>query len=834
MAVHSCTRNTSRFIFQNMSEIPNPEIELAYQFIQHTKTNVFLTGKAGTGKTTFLHRIQRECIKRMAVVAPTGVAAINAKGMTIHSLFQLSFGAYVPGRNMSGEQRKFSRHKIALLRSLDLLIIDEISMVRADLLDAIDEVLRKYKDGQKPFGGVQLLMIGDLHQLPPVVKPDEWQLIQNYYSTPYFFGSLALQQTKTVTIQLKRIYRQSDKVFIDLLNKVRKNELSQSELDLLNTRYNPNFEPADEEGYITLSSHNAIADNINQSKLSALTTKQHFFKAKNKGDFPRSAYPTSERLELKVGAQVVFIKNDLSPEKRYYNGKIGQVVGFVEEDILVKCPDDIDNIVVGQVAWKNIKYNLNEETKEVEEEEIGSFEQYPLKLAWAITIHKSQGLTFDKAIIDAKSAFAHGQVYVALSRCRSFEGIVLKSKIEQSSIKTDRIVSNYSAKAAANQPTESDLLVAKQEYQQVLIRDLFDFRALSRAIGILNKFVQDNDRSFTTSPIASLAAFSQKATTEVIDIAGKFLRPLEQYFMQNTLPEENEALMERLQKASQYFLDKLKLELRPQLEALVFVTDNQSVKARTEDGIEAVERVLFLKIAVFSLALRGFDTARLLKVKANAELDFEEYKRTQKAEQKLNRVPQDCMHPNLYAQLLQWRDETAEFERKTDFDVLPSRSLKELVETLPTSLKNLKKITGIGEVKLKMYGAEIIEIIDDYCTRNGLIPNTLKIPFSKSPTKKKKLDTKQVSLNAFKAGKKLAEIADERGMAKSTIAGHLAHFIEEGEVEIFELMEEEAVEEIATFFQENENASRKDAKTHFGDKYSYNDFKMVLVHLKNS
>ena len=817
-------------MLQEMSDIPNPEIELAYQFIQYTNTNVFLTGKAGTGKTTFLHRIQRECVKRMAVVAPTGVAAINAKGMTIHSLFQLSFGAFVPGSKAS-QQRKFSRHKIALLRSLDLLIIDEISMVRSDLLDAIDEVLRKYKDGQQPFGGVQLLMIGDLHQLPPVVKPEEWQLIQNYYSTPYFFGSLALQQTKTVTIQLERIYRQSDQKFIDLLNKVRKNELSQVELDMLNSRYIPDFEPDDDEGYITLSSHNSIADNINQTRLAALTTEQHIFRAKNKGDFPKHAYPTLERLELKVGAQVVFIKNDISPEKRFYNGKIGQVVGFVEDDVLVKCPGDIDNIVVGRVAWKNVKYNLNEQTKEVEEEEIGSFEQYPLKLAWAITIHKSQGLTFDKAVIDAKSAFAHGQVYVALSRCRSFEGIVLKSKIELSSIKTDKVVSNYSAKAAANKPTEADLLVAKQSYQQFLIRDLFDFRALSRAIGILNKFVHDNDRSYSTSPIAALSVFAGQASAEVIEIASKFLRPLDNYFKQSALPEEHEALLERLQRASQYFLDKLKLELRPQLEQLVFVTDNQSVQARTVDGVEAVERVLFLKIAVFQTALRGFDTARLLKVKANAELEFEDYKRNQKAQQKLNRVPKDCLHPHLYAQLLQWRDETAEFEGKTDYEILPSRSLNELVETLPTSPKNLQKISGIGAVKMRMYGGELIDIIDDYCTKNGLIANTLKIPFSKTVTKKKTVDTKQITLNAFKAGKKLAEIADERGMAKSTISGHLAHFVEKGEIDIFEIMDEDDVNEIANFFRDNLTDSRKEAKEHFGNKYSYHDLKMVLAYL---
>lgn len=816
-----------------MSEIPNPQIELAYQYIQNTNTNIFLTGKAGTGKTTFLHRIKRESNKRLAVVAPTGVAAINAKGMTIHSLFQLPFGAFVPGSKSLEQQRKFSRQKIALIRSLDLLIIDEISMVRSDLLDAIDDVLRKYKDRTKPFGGVQLLMIGDLHQLPPVVKPDEWQMIRKFYSTPYFFGSLALQQTRTITIQLKHIYRQSDRTFIELLNKVRNNDMTQDVFDLLNSRYIPNFEPKEDEGYITLSSHNRTANDINTTRLAALTTAQYVFKAKVKGDFAKHNFPTLERLELKVGAQVVFVKNDISGDKRYYNGKIGQVEEIKNDQIFVKCPGDLDVISVGQVDWNNVKYNLNESTKEVEEEEVGTFTQYPLKLAWAITIHKSQGLTFDKAIIDAKSAFAHGQVYVALSRCRSFEGIVLMSKIGHSSVKTDRVVSDYSAKAAKNEPTESDLEVAKQHYQQDLIRELFDFRELSRTIGVLNKFVQDNDRSYSTSPMPNLKAFMEQANAEVITIAAKFLRPLENYFRQNALPEEHEELLERLRKASAYFSNKLKLELLPQLTEIPVITDNQSVRGRTEDGLEAIERVLFLKNAAFETAQKGFDTTRYMKVKANADLDFTEFKRQQKSVSKLKKVPSDSPHPKLHAELLQWREETAEIEGKSDYEVLPSRSMNELVESLPTSAKNLKKISGVGDVKLRMYGAEIIDIIESYCTNNNLIANTLKIPFSKKSTKKKKKDTKEISFNAYKAGKKIVEIAEERGMTSGTIAGHLAHYVGLGEVDIYELMEEESVEEISNFFRDNLTSSRKEAKDHFGDKYGYNDLKMVLAYLES-
>lgn len=816
-----------------MSDIPNPQIDLAYQYIQNTNTNIFLTGKAGTGKTTFLHRIKRESIKRMAVVAPTGVAAINAKGMTIHSLFQLPFGAFVPGNPNAEQQRKFSRQKIDLIRSLDLLIIDEISMVRADLLDAIDDVLRKYKDREKPFGGVQLLMIGDLHQLPPVVKPNDWQMLRNYYSTPYFFGSLALQQTPTITIQLKHIYRQSDRTFIDLLNKVRNNQMDKQVLDQLNSRYIPNFEPKEEEGYITLTSHNATANTINSTRLAALTTKQHLFRAKVRGNFPKHNFPTMERLELKVGAQVVFIKNDISFEKRFYNGKIGQIEEIKDEEILVRCPNESELISVTAMDWNNVKYNLNEGTKEIEEEELGTFTQYPLKLAWAITIHKSQGLTFEKAIIDAKSAFAHGQVYVALSRCKSFEGIVLMSKIGHSSVKTDSIVQRYSAKAEENEPTETDLERSKQRYQQDLIRELFNFKELQIKSKILSKTLMENDRIYTTSPIEIFRDFVQKAEAEVISIGAKFLHPLENYFRQNALPEEHEALLERLNKASVYFANKLKNELLPLLKKIPVITDNQSVKGKTNTDIEAIEKVIFIKNAAFEIAQKGFDVQAYIKVKANANMDFAAYKRSIKVSQKLNQIPSNIVHPQLYAQLLQWRDEIVAINGGSDYEVLPTRSLQELVEFLPTTTKNLKKIKGIGDVKLRLYGTALIDIIEEYCTGKGLLTNTMKIPFSKNPTKPKKKPTKQITFELYEEGKTVEEIAKERSLTTSTIQGHLSHYVGLGEVDIFELMPRAKVAEIEQYYVNNNTTSKSDARGHFKEKYSYNELGMVLAHLKS-
>jgi predicted transcriptional regulator/GTPase SAR1 family protein len=815
-----------------MSNIPNPQIEMAFEYVQNTNKNIFLTGKAGTGKTTFLHRIKRRSLKRLAIVAPTGVAAINAKGMTIHSLFQLPFGAFLPGVKNESNQRKFSGQKIKLIKSLDLLIIDEISMVRADLLDAIDEVLRKYKNPTKPFGGVQLLMIGDLHQLPPVVKPNEWSMLRQYYSTPYFFGSLALQKTDCITIQLKHIYRQSDSTFIDLLNKVRNNQMTPEVLDQINSRYIPDFRPKADDGYITLTSHNAAANKINQERLAALTTKVHEFKADVTGIFPPHTYPNEEKLQLKIGSQVVFIKNDLSPDKRYYNGKIGQIEEIKDKEILVKCPHETDLISVGMVEWQNLKFNLNEKSKEISEEAIGTFTHYPLKLAWAITIHKSQGLTFEKAIIDAKSAFAHGQVYVALSRCKSFEGIVLLSEIGKSSVRTDSVVKNYSAAAEKNEPDETHLEESKEAYQQQLIRELFIFNQFEQEARKVNQILMENERIFANSPIPPFRKFIQKMNDEVIVIANKFLTPLDNYFRQNALPKENEALLERVRKAAVYFSDKITNELSIMLQNIPLLTDNQSVKGRSEDGLQALERVLFIKNAAFEAAKNGFDVQRYIKVQANADIDFTNYKLKNAAKKKIGQVPKNTKHPKLYAQLLQWREQEAGANDVKDYEVLPVRSLDELVQTLPTNSKNLKKIKGIGDVKVRLYGEMLINIIQNYCVENGLKADAMQSLFDMKPPKSKKADTKQITFDLYKQGKTITEIATERSYTTATIQGHLAHFIALGKVEVTDLMKQKDVDNISDFFIKNNTTSSKEGKVHFGETYSYNELKMVLAFLQ--
>ena len=426
----------------------NLELELAWDFVEKTDRSIFLTGKAGTGKTTFLHSLKCNSLKRLIVVAPTGVAAINAKGVTIHSFFQMPFGPILPeGASLQKKEtsfkHKFSKIKINIIKSLDVLIIDEISMVRADLLDGIDQVLRRYRDRAKVFGGLQVLMIGDLQQLAPVVKNNEWELLKPYYNTPYFFSSKAFIESATVNIELKHIYRQDNQRFIKILNEIRNNNLSDDSVTELNKRYLPDFTPKQDEGYITLTTHNGRANILNDKELNKLKDKTQNYKAFIQGKFQENSYPTHEKLILKKGAQVMFIKNDSNSEKRYYNGKIGKIIALNKNEIRVHCQGDLEDIMVTPETWENVNYTLNPETKEISENSVGSFSQMPLRLAWAITIHKSQGLTFDKAIIDANAAFAHGQTYVALSRCRTLGGIVLKNRIAAESIITDSRVTSF-------------------------------------------------------------------------------------------------------------------------------------------------------------------------------------------------------------------------------------------------------------------------------------------------------------------------------------------------------------------------------------------------------
>ena len=448
----------------------NTIFDLAASVVNNTQRHVFLTGKAGTGKTTFLRYISGQTLKKAVVVAPTGVAAINAGGVTIHSFFQLPFGPFIPDdpeklvlfsesdriNNSTNLIKKIrlSNKKKDLMRSMELLIIDEVSMVRPDVLDAMDAVLRFVRRNSfQPFGGVQVLYIGDLFQLPPVMPEDHWEILHPYYESWFFFEAKAIRQAPPLYIELKKIYRQSDPLFIEVLNRVRNNSVSQDDLQLLNERFHPLFKPSADDPYIVLTSHNRKAEVINASELNALPAPLHQFPAEVSGEFAERDMPTEKLLCLKEGAQVMFVRND--PEKKYYNGKIGRVSRIVEEEIYIRFEEEDTEFALGREKWKNIRYIFNAEKDRIEEEELGTFVQYPIRLAWAITIHKSQGLTFTKAIVDAGSSFAPGQVYVALSRCTSLEGIVLGSRIGRHCIKTEEKVIAFSGHAAAEQELQA-------------------------------------------------------------------------------------------------------------------------------------------------------------------------------------------------------------------------------------------------------------------------------------------------------------------------------------------------------------------------------------------
>ena len=540
----------------------NKELATAWEFVEHTGTSIFLTGKAGTGKTTFLKTVKERSSKRMIVVAPTGVAAINAGGVTIHSFFQLPLTPYVPGAAIR-DRYDFSKEKRRIIRSVDMVVIDEISMVRADLLDAVDFVLRRYRDGTQPFGGVQLLMIGDLQQLTPVVTPRDEEVLRDYYSTPYFFGSKALQQVNYVTIQLTRVYRQQDETFITILNHIRDGHPTPEDLSLLNRRCKPLFIPRPGDGYIRLTTHNRMADSYNENELRKLPGRSIGFTAEVKGEFPPQNYPAEERLTLKAGAQVMFIKNDPSGRHLYYNGRIGHITSISNDGITVRCAGDNEDIKVEQQEWENTRYVINPSTKVIEPQVQGVFRQYPLRLAWAITIHKSQGLTFEHAIIDAGRSFASGQVYVALSRCKSLEGLVLASPIEAAGIINDGRVTDYiSRQQQAAEESIERLPDLKEEYYRTQLLDMFDFAGIYNAQQMLNRVLLEHFRSYPRLTLFHKLVL-QNIKTKVIDVAYKWLTVIRHKPVADL---HSEAFLLRVKRSADYFAAELKTQIPELLE----------------------------------------------------------------------------------------------------------------------------------------------------------------------------------------------------------------------------------------------------------------------------
>jgi len=824
----------------------NPELLLATDFVCHTNHNIFLTGKAGTGKTTFLQQLKSNINKRLIITAPTGVAAINAGGMTLHSFFQIPFGPFVPGIEAQDQQRRqrFNKDKINIIKTLDLLIIDEISMVRCDVLDAIDAVLRRYRRNQLPFGGVQLLMIGDLHQLPPVVKEDEWSILQEHYNTVYFFSSHALSKTDFHSIELKHIYRQSDAKFIELLNQVRENQLDDKSLQQLNSRYQANFKAGNEYDYITLTSHNRNADIINQQYLNNLDSQSFKFNANIEGNYPEYNYPTAENLILKKGAQVMFVRNDSSPEKLYFNGKIGRITQINEHLIQVKCPDEAYEITVEKISWENIKYTIDAQTKEISEEIVGSFHQYPLRLAWAITIHKSQGLTFEHAIIDANAAFSHGQVYVALSRCKTFEGMVLSSPISYSAIKTDSAVSQFVYHANQNMPTSDQLIEAKRNYQRKLILDCFDFQSIRANFNYLTGLLRDYQHLVQTSAgdnNNNIEEIDVQIQADIFKVANSFAHQLNTLIDKLSylkLPEEDSHLQKRLSKASDYFLDKLQLNLTAWIFSLQFETDNKELRKRIKKSIEFLQRSLTLKISCLKSCQQSFSATTYIQALAKAEIDFKS--QTTRKKQEIDYGSLEIEHPELFLQLKNWRSEQAEKEEVALFQILHQKVIIQMVIVLPDSLSALKKIKGVGKRTVEKYGEKLISIVVAFCkkynieTNNFLQTSLFEIDnkHEKTTQSQTKGDTRYISYELHKAGKSIPEIAQQRGFVNSTIENHLAWFIGQGELDILDLLTKEKFVAIKDKLSELNTDSLKELKEALGDDYSYGEIRMVIGFIK--
>lgn len=622
----------------------NVDMNLAWQFIAFTNISVFLTGKAGTGKTTFLRHLRELTPKRMVVLAPTGVAAINAQGQTIHSFFQLPFGPNVPGMETAESKRySMSKEKKALIRSLDLLVIDEISMVRCDLLDAVDREMRKYRDRTKPFGGVQLLLIGDLQQLAPVAKDDEWALLQPYYSTPYFFGSHALAQIPYVTVELKHIYRQQDADFIDILAHIRTNNVTSEVLQKLNQRYIADFTPPDGEGWIRLTTHNNMANSYNQQKLEQLKGAAYTFSATVKGNFPEFSYPTDEQLTVKVGAQIMFVKNDPSFEHEYYNGKIGVIEDFVEDTIVVRCSEDGSMIAVPRLTWENTKYVIDEETKEIRESVDGTFTQYPLRLAWAITVHKSQGLTFDHAVVDINHSFAHGQVYVALSRCRTLKGLVLANPLNMRGVITDHSVNAYIDKELQEARSSAEKLPQlRHDYFVCLLDELFSFDQLLWDFRVLTRVVDEH--LYTTVPdlLKDMKTAQTAIENDIIPVAQKFQKQYRQIISQCTNIYKDETLQQRLCAGSTYFCEQLQTILASFLEQKAVNISNKQVSTRYNNALDAFMLSLNVKLTTLTATTEeGFSVRTYLDSKAKAAIEDFKPKKTKQRTKNEKRKTKD-------------------------------------------------------------------------------------------------------------------------------------------------------------------------------------------------
>ena len=823
-------------------DVTNKMFRLATELANQSSRNIFLTGKAGTGKTTFLKYIKENCPKQIAVVAPTGVAAINAGGVTMHSFFQLPFSPFIPdagGFNKQNEEitnkksllsrLRLTTEKKKILQELELLIIDEISMVRCDMLDAVDAVLRHIRRrNNEGFGGVQVLFIGDMFQLPPVIKEHEWRLLRDFYNSPYFFDSHVIKEDPPVYIEFDKIYRQSEEKFIDVLNKVRNNELDEEGRILLEKRFLPDFVRTKDDGYIILTTHNDRARGKNETALKSLASKSISYRAEIEGDFPESAYPAEEQLLLKVGSQVMFIKNDSERIKRYFNGKIGTVTDLDDDKILVRCRDEEDEIEVTKEKWENIRYTVDKKSRQLNEEVLGSFTQYPLRLAWAITIHKSQGLTFDKVIIDAGEAFAPGQVYVALSRCTTLDGIVLQSHLRSTKIFSDERIVQFSKTNSSKNIIEQELEQSKRKYQLKTLLSLFDYNQIIGEAELLIPYLIENKSSFNEDAKKWVDAFLNKVT-QLQTIAEKFQNQLRSIFDHEGNSGTNKVLSERISAGSIYFLNEQN-KLSESLIGCPVVTDSR-LHAKE---INEILKEIFSGVSIKKYLMEGISGSFDIEAYHKRKKDFIIPSFTVNVYAGEAKQRSESPHPVLHQKLRKLRDNICSKANLPIYIVAGTNTLIEMARYLPLNLTELRKISGFGDAKTEKFGAQFLEIIIEYCNERNL--SSLiheKIPKREKKItgseKKNKIDTKAESFRLYKEGKRTIEIAKERNLTQQTIEGHLAHYVSSGEINIHELVSKEKILLIEPIAKTFSGKSLTPLKEKLGSDVSFGEIKLVIA-----
>ncbi|MEO6838858.1 MAG: helix-turn-helix domain-containing protein [Ginsengibacter sp.] len=807
----------------------NDIFDLAYRFVTETSENIFLTGNAGTGKTTFLKYLKENCSKNIIVAAPTGVAAINAGGVTLHSLFQLPFHPFLPTANNKSEllgKMKFNRQRQDLLRKMELLVIDEISMVRCDTMDAIDTILKSVRRKHDlPFGGVQLLCIGDLYQLPPVAKREEWSILQEYYSSEFFFDSYVIKEQMPMLIELTKIYRQKEDSFVYLLNKVRNNQMDADDFEDLHQRFYPDFRPALEEKFITLTSHNNQANLINARELHKLSAEPITYQAIILEDFPENMYPAEGELILKEGAQVMFLKND-TIEKRYFNGKIGVVKSLTPDEVIVES--DGFEINVSKETWENSRYTLNRSDGKLEQETLGTFTQFPLRLAWAITIHKSQGLTFEKVMIDAGAAFSSGQVYVALSRCTSLGGIVLLSKIPSAAIYSNQNVIKGQQSLTPKGSLAERFAGARQIFTQQLLEDIFSFNEINALLNVLSFQINEHKEKLNVESSKWINDLKSSFAADR-EVGLKFISHIGTFMKQEPVIEKNVALQKRINDAANHFEPKI-LAYQHSVKNHPLITEHRETANVINEYLTQLWMALYIENYFLQYCKEPFSVTTFLQHKlklAQPRINISCYASGKK--QSFSDIP----NVELFDTLKRWRDLVCEESGMPIYMVANQNALKEIATYLPFTKKDLMQLSGFGKAKAEKYGDDILEAVQDYCSRHNLESNmAAKEGNPKRERKERSLEEKTpsniVTFNLFKEGKSIEEIAKERNFTASTIEGHLASFVASKQINIDDLVSVEKqllIKDAAKIYGKE---GFKILKEKLPENITYGDIRMVV------